>query len=115
MNAQLEKAIQLAMTELDRMTSSNVSTRQTVFPIIAPATPSPQKHSEMSAAVTPETPETPASTSDPTDTNVPVTLSPKNMKRRITRAATAQQRKLIKIAPAPLNTNQSISSLIRPG
>lgn len=102
LNAQLERAIQLAMTELDRMASPNDNTPPTPFPIAAT---SPQKQSEIPVAVTPQTPE---STSDAPDTSGSITTPSKNMKRRITRATAAQQRKLIKIAPAPMNNNQSV-------
>lgn len=84
MNSQLEKAIQEAMVELDRVTSPNVNTSS-----ITMAT---SKSSAMNITTT--------------------TVASKNSKTRLTRATAAQQRKLIKIAPAPPNCNKNFISCL---
>lgn len=104
LNTQLETAIQEAMADLDRAEGPNHST----------SAPSAMQGSEQ-----------PPSSPAPFDVYYPlpmVSTSPRSTaigtaivttpssktKRRITRATTAQQRKLIKIAPAPLNNNKEI-------
>lgn len=79
MNSQLEKAIQEAMIELDRMSSSSAAAQQKQSAVVS----TKPKNAIVSTPVS----------------------SPKSIRARVTRASTAQQRtnKLIKIAPAPSN------------
>lgn len=85
LNAQLEKAIQQAMTELDRI----------------PTTTATKTTTATSSAITSDVSQ--AKTSDISASPLPV----KSIRTRVTRASAAQQRtKLIKIAPAPPNNGQ---------
>lgn len=79
MNSQLEKAIQEAMSELDRIPTTTITTS-------APSSVSPLKRPTITTSV-----------------------SLRTTRTRVTRASSAQQRtKLIKIAPAPPNKTKNL-------
>lgn len=111
LNTQLEKAIQEAMAELDRIESSSNNARLTQPMTELSKIPQlVQFHTnDITAMSTP--------TSNPTissDSFNFESISHKPTRRRLTRAtAAAHQRKLIKIAPAPLNNNITVTNSIQ--
>lgn len=110
LNTQLEKAIQEAMAELDRIESLSNNdgdiqpmTKISTIPQLV------QFHTNDSSTI-PTTPSNPTLSNE--SFNFEAT-SQKPTRRRLTRATAAQQRKLIKIAPAPLNNNIIVTNSIQ--